>query len=59
MDFTDIKNSNPTSWPVRIGTSADVPGLLNHQSVFAYCVEQAKRRLRNESPLPTFSTSEA
>ena len=59
MDLAGIKNSNPSSWPVRIGTSADVPGLLDNLFVFAYCIEQAKRRLRNESPLPTFGSTEA
>ena len=40
------------AWPCRIGSSANVPALLDSIFLYAYCIEQAKRCLRAEDPFP-------
>jgi len=43
-------------WPLRLGTTNDLPGLIDKMFVYAYCVEQAKRSHRGETPLPGWPT---
>jgi hypothetical protein len=42
-------------WPLQLGTTADFPELIDRIFVYAYSVEQAKRSLRGENPLPRLS----
>lgn len=39
-------------WPLRLGTTADLPTLIDNVFVWSFGVEQAKRSLRNEPLLP-------
>ncbi len=39
-------------WPLRLGTTADVPALLDRLFLYTYAVEQAKRWIRKDPPLP-------
>ena len=39
-------------WPVEIGTASDVSKFADQLFMYAYCVEQGKRQLRGETPLP-------
>jgi hypothetical protein len=45
-------SDGPLSWPLHIGSTAEIPALLDRIFVFAYCIEQAKRHLREEALLP-------
>lgn len=53
MDLAGIKNGSSKSWPVTIGSTNDIPALLDRVFVFAFCIEQAKRHLRSEPALPS------
>lgn len=46
-------------WPLRIGSLADVTSLLDRLFLYAYAVEQAKRALRRDAPLPPVLASAA
>jgi len=39
-------------WPFRIGSTQDIAELLDTLFVYAYCIEQAKRHLREVTLLP-------
>ncbi|MCI0563448.1 MAG: hypothetical protein MN733_33655 [Nitrososphaera sp.] len=40
------------AWPISIGVTGDISSLLDRLFLYAYCVEQAKRTIRQETPLP-------
>lgn len=42
-------------WPVMIGTTTNIPDLINNIFVYAHCIEQAKRIIRSEGPLELFA----
>lgn len=42
-------------WPIVLGTTADVPALLDRLALYAFAVEQAKRAIRGERPLPSMT----
>lgn len=39
-------------WPFRVGSTGDIPELIDRLAIYAYAVEQAKRSIRGDSPLP-------
>lgn len=40
-------------WPLRLGTTSDVSSLLDRLFLYVYAVEQAKRWIREDPPLPS------
>lgn len=47
-----IGGDKPGSWPVVLGSTADLPSLLDNLFVYSYAIEQIKRQIRGEVPLP-------
>jgi len=39
------------SWPLELGRVSDLPALFDRLFLYAYCIEQAKRFKRHQSPL--------
>ncbi|MCE9575756.1 MAG: hypothetical protein K8W52_21580 [Deltaproteobacteria bacterium] len=56
MALAGIIDADPGSWPVTIGATTDVAELIDRLFVFAYCIEQAKRHLREEPALRALLT---
>jgi hypothetical protein len=55
-----IAGRAPTSdWPRVIGSTDDVPGLIDRLGCYAYAVEQVKRARRGEDPFPPFIVVDA
>jgi len=44
-------------WPVRIGSTAAIPALLDRLFLYTYCIEQAKRSFRGKPMLSTINNS--
>ncbi len=47
----NILISGKSPWPLEIGTTADISSMLDDLFQSAYCVEQAKRKIRQRPPL--------
>lgn len=47
------------SWPITLGSTADIPALLERLFVYAYCIEQVKRFKRDQPPLSRLSVESA
>jgi hypothetical protein len=43
--------ASEVSWPLELGRLGDLPALFDRLFLYAYCIEQAKRFKRNQSPL--------
>lgn len=40
------------TWPLILGNTGNIPGLLDRLFLYAYCIEQVKHSIRGEQPLP-------
>jgi hypothetical protein len=52
MAMLGVPNEEAIVWPLTLGSLADLSSLIDRVFCYAYCVEQAKRELRSEVPLP-------